>query len=905
MSAASSPSPSRYPGGLHKTNLPQGQCRYILLVPGIKGQRCACVHFSLNRSTPGASCDCGHLACYHVKSPEPSSNRQEVDLLRQRLHNLEEQLGHERQNALGSVIARVSELEELVDKSREEIGQEIKGSYRNITRVWQSVEHLERQTAQLQHSVRDHTEHLGNVNIELKNVSNRQMELFDADESMEERLEQLESDHDQLTMRRRPVGDVVEASSPSHGSRRFPHFQQPIPRRPVPDEAPLGSEHSRPGSRSSSSPGATGFAGNPDSCGAWTVHISLLPTFSQPFPFERDTNAYKRCLSRGLHRTVVVGGPSSNSFVDAVTMAFRGLLKGRSWMPLQAKLCDAERLQGLPMLRPLEPRLVDSDYDINFLRQHCGVCEPSGKIESLYIAMREDKLSWHFLRNSPKFIDGLENCWVYDHFLDPNDPVEDDTMDEHDRPSAGDIVPNLPSLKRAASEMSRANSLATGGTGAEGDLPRTKAPRTACLSTLVDSPIMDWDVDMDDVAEGFAPPTISIANASNHSATAVAPPEDVERDVEGTTLVPNKVHVRGLDTLTTDNIKTYVRDHYGSVDRVEWIDDASANLIFGTDSVAQEAIRALSAVEIADPTQLPLLETIPAKPVASHPEVNLQIRFAVLSDKKARGAAQRSRFYLFHPEFDPEERRRRNEGRNSYRDREGDDRYRRGGRARRERDRSVEVYDAGMYDDDEAALAEREAKSTNYRRSRSRDLDSREDRSFSRRNQEKELFPGRGSGSRSQRNRSASPMRDVDGDAKMDSEIRRAGTASNRERASGIRGRLAQGNQAKELFPTKGSPGGKTHMDRVMDGADEAARLMQSNMSVDDGRSGKRDLLNHRGRDEHQRGSNTGFAIKGAASANVNELFPDRFGGNAKKELFADKLEGRGKRRQKAEDLFS
>ncbi|KAF4908262.1 hypotheticall protein [Colletotrichum viniferum] len=408
---------------------------------------------------------------------------------------------------------------------------------------------------------------------------------------------------------------------------------------------------------------------------------------------------------------------------------------------------------------------------------------------------------------------------------------------------------------------------------------------------------MDWDIDMDDVAEGFAPPTASIADNTNIAPSATEPAHTVGLDTESATLVGNKVHVRGLDNLTTDNIKTYVSDHHGPVERIEWIDDDCANLIFGSDAIAQEALKALSAVEIADPTQLPLLETIPAKNIASHPEANLQIRFAVLSDKKAPGAAQRSRFYLFHPKFDPEERRRRSDTRNRYRDREGDDRRRGGRRHQRDRSPSVEKFDAAMYDDDEATLADRESKSTRSRR-RSRSREGPRVRSYAQRNQEKELFPGRGS-VRGQRNRSASPMRDNDGDASMDTEVSRADTVSNRERASGIRDRLAQDNQSKELFPAKGPSIGKTHMDRVMDGADEATRLMQSNMSVGNGRREKGDLLNR------QLGSGTGFAIKGAANSNVKELFPSRFGGNTGKELFADRPEGRGKRRQKAEDLFS
>lgn len=51
-----------------------------------------------------------------------------------------------------------------------------------------------------------------------------------------------------------------------------------------------------------------------------------------------------------------------------------------------------------------------------------------------------------------------------------------------------------------------------------------------------------------------------------------------------------------------------------------------------------------------------------------------------------------------------------------------------------------------------------------------------------------------------------------------------------------------------------------------------------------------------------QRGSDQGIAIKGTGPT-VKELFPEKFG-NAGKELFAEKLEGRGRRRQRAEDMF-
>jgi len=173
---------------------------------------------------------------------------------------------------------------------------------------------------------------------------------------------------------------------------------------------------------------------------------------------------------------VVVHGSDSDAFVSAVSKSFGGLLRGRPWIPLQAQSCTAQQLAGLPMLRPLDPILVDSTYDVEFLRRHCAVCDPNGKIDSLYIAMQFDTLSWHFLKRSPVYLDGLEESWQYDPYLDSNDPFEDDEVDGLTRPPAGGIIP-LPSLKRAASEMSRSSSFGSAAAATEGEGSRPKAPR--------------------------------------------------------------------------------------------------------------------------------------------------------------------------------------------------------------------------------------------------------------------------------------------------------------------------------------------------------------------------------------------------------------------------------------------
>jgi hypothetical protein len=205
---------------------------------------------------------------------------------------------------------------------------------------------------------------------------------------------------------------------------------------------------------------------------SWTAHVSLLPVASRPFPFEKDTLAYKRALSRGLHRIVAIPGPDSQSFTQKISSEFAPLLRGRRWMPLVAKICDAKNLCGLPMLRQLEPSLIDdSFYDLDFLKKNCAILDVNGNILDLYIAMRDDTFSWAELQRSPPFMECLEACWNYDAALDGGSRLDeelqsakelsDDALNADDKPPAGDLLrpfsPPTTRTKRNASTATLAN----------------------------------------------------------------------------------------------------------------------------------------------------------------------------------------------------------------------------------------------------------------------------------------------------------------------------------------------------------------------------------------------------------------------------------------------------------------
>ena len=459
---------------------PQGQCRYILMVADLKGQRCGCVTFSHNKSLPGATCECGHLACFHMNTadvPSPGKNQDEIVLLRRRVHELEQRTNlSSEQPEWDHFSQRLSQVEDSLEKHQEEIRGEIKGSYKNVSVAWQLVTQMQQRLATFEKNQRIQSEQLQRAGKELEDLRNRNLELLEAEEMLEERIEKLESTETLPSPAPEPPSRIsgMDASSPlgesSVGRRRRSSAHRP--------EQPVTTIESRHVAQHNV-PSAT----EPDpSAGSWTIHVSLLPSKGQPFPFEKDTNAYKRCLSRGLQRMVAVEGSDATAFVSAVSRAFKDILGRRAWEPLQAKLCDARRLEGLPMLRALDPDLAQLDFDARFIRKYCAVCDVNGRMESMYVTTSHGSLSWPAIRCLPTFVEGLESSWDYDRHLDGTEGEDAEVGDKDAQyQPLGKLLITQPSpsspLKRDAAEM-QAGHLTKGLCLSEDDGPRTKISRT-------------------------------------------------------------------------------------------------------------------------------------------------------------------------------------------------------------------------------------------------------------------------------------------------------------------------------------------------------------------------------------------------------------------------------------------
>ncbi|KAG5913565.1 hypothetical protein E4U42_001008 [Claviceps africana] len=354
---------------------------------------------------------------------------------------------------------------------------------------------------------------------------------------------------------------------------------------------------------------------------------------------------------------------------------------------------------------------------------------------------------------------------------------------------------------------------------------------------------------------------------------------------EGEIVVPAKIYISGLNMLHTDDIRAYVKDHFGPVDKIEWIDDSSANLVFGNEYSAGEAITSLSAMEVADITALTLGESLPAKPFNGKPEVSLQVRLSLKSDKKQAGAALRSRYYLLHPEHDPEERRKTHHGnRKGYRHREVNHR-RSSTQLRSASGDDVQIFEASMYDD-----APRQHVS---HRKLSPDNSVKFGTST---NRGKELFTSRVS----MRHRSASPRRENESDAHMDMLDRFS--HQNKNIAKLIKSRIPAANSGKELFPIKGAEQG-SRLDQLEESIG-SARLRDEDLPkiVDLPQTKSNTGFNIKGAAVQGESEAGGFAIRGTALANARELFPDKLGTTTAVQEALDS--GRSYRRQKAQDLF-
>ncbi|KAL8999457.1 MAG: hypothetical protein Q9169_001662 [Polycauliona sp. 2 TL-2023] len=427
---------------------------------------------------------------------------------------------------------------------------------------------------------------------------------------------------------------------------------------------------------------------------------------------------------------------------------------------------------------------------------------------------------------------------------------------------------------------------------------------------------------------------------------------DQPTEVSESNAVTHKVHIKGVDDLTTDHVQAFVAEHCSTEvpTRFEWVDDSSINIVYGTPAAALRALESFTLLSDGqEAVCTPTLQLRPAKILSNRPDTRLHVRTAVATDVKRSRAHEASRFYMMNPELDPRaskmRRRYQTEGDRGYqKPHYGDAEHRR----RRHQDRESRLKDS-IYDDPESVkskehISRRSSVSRNSSGSTPAD-DRLHGRRRSRQGHSRDYYrPRESPGHSVRRNRSASPgkFNDIDGSLVGQRLRQRTPPPPNHNKelfpVSSTRiaptGDLMPNKQIaaslkKELFPTK--TGTSLHRRTgAFDAADETADLFAAGMAISD-RGGKASVGDAsfgrlrssdpvpqyeapNGREDRgiiirgaSKGQESGVSIRGAAGGSLREtkreLFPSTVG-NVGKELFAEKLHGRGLRRNKAEDMF-
>jgi hypothetical protein len=349
--------------------LPRGECHFI--ITNGQRERCPCVSFYLSQTIPGA-CGCGHQAWNHVREPSGSYVPLDDHLALQ---------------------DKVKILEETNRKLQEDILREKKEKDQTIQHF---VKVNTTNLMQLKYYFDDRSEQL-RTNMEHR-VEDRIEQIEDRAEGAYAEVEDLRTkfqDMEEILMRL--IEDVDAGRRPSRSltpllEGQASPLQPPMPERVAPD-LPIRTASSHTES--------------------WDVRIVLVPSRNAPFAFGFDTVAFRRCQTRGLHQDIHLKDKLSQTFASAVETSFTAILRRRFWMPLQCINSSELSLQHLDATY-----LKPSSWDYGLLEAQCLAHNKQYGGDVIFIALKDEDLSWDDIKNLPRIFGSDESCWKHDEELD-------------------------------------------------------------------------------------------------------------------------------------------------------------------------------------------------------------------------------------------------------------------------------------------------------------------------------------------------------------------------------------------------------------------------------------------------------------------------------------------------------
>lgn len=378
------------PASSDETQLPRGECGFI--VPESEGngsrQRCMCRSFYPD-PVIRSRCGCGHQAWHHESQPLSTVTMEEyvqtIEQMKRLKHEVKRLQGMEqdwKQEMFKERMAR----EELIRTSRAV-----------EARMYENMQFLKISMDDRVEAVVDKTTEFSD---QIKSMQERLTMLDDVTMELENRVDRVE----QFGGLSR---DITPAASTPRARLATPKPTS-VPQLPLLMQSPPQLQHSL---------GQLPIRTDKKYPLSWSVCVVFVLRKSQRFAFDPDSNGYRRCASRKLQQNLDFPSQDSSCFANRIDTAFKGVFRGRPWMPLTGHR-PADEPFGRMALTLLPADLIHRDvWDYPFLEDHC-IAHDKLQGDLLYITLQYEDVTWNEIKFLPAVSTVDESCWDHDDELD-------------------------------------------------------------------------------------------------------------------------------------------------------------------------------------------------------------------------------------------------------------------------------------------------------------------------------------------------------------------------------------------------------------------------------------------------------------------------------------------------------
>jgi hypothetical protein len=369
------------PAPSDEAQLPRGECGFIVPEANGSRQRCLCRSFYPD-SVVRSRCGCGHQAWHHESQPLSTVTMEEYAQVVDQMKHLKQEVKRLESYWTQEMFKERMAREELVRTSRAV-----------EARMYQNMQFLKISMDDRVEAVVDKTTEFSD---QIKGMQERLTMLDDVSMELENRVDRVE----QFGGLSR---DVTPAASTPRARLSTPKVP-PVPQIPLlmqPQHAlsqlPIRTDKKYPSS--------------------WSVRVIFVPRKSQRFAFDPDSNGYKRCTSRKLQQNLEFPSQDASCFANRIDTAFKGVFRGRPWMPLTGHR-PADEPFGRMALTLLPADLIHRDvWEYPFLEDHC-IAHDKMQGDLLFVTLQYEDVTWNEIRFLPPVTGIDESCWNHDEELD-------------------------------------------------------------------------------------------------------------------------------------------------------------------------------------------------------------------------------------------------------------------------------------------------------------------------------------------------------------------------------------------------------------------------------------------------------------------------------------------------------